>query len=218
MNLSLDLKCVKPDKKFASMKTLDGEIEFVFGSKMNKVNFSGKYYLIGVQIAHLLNRETFNLYRSMKLSNIDVVKCHPEQIEELTQSDAIKRGIHSVTLIPYEQGILYIAKELKRKPRKKKDKSKKTTKSGITDGIVETRNKIQLPKEDSIMHIETTESLLTPPSTLSIDNLASSFITATEVPVTLPLIIVPKKEIIVEDKISPILSKQHSLSEKKAME
>jgi len=79
-------------------------------------------YLIGVQIAHFLKRETFNLYRSMKLNNIDIIKCVPDQIEELTQIDAIKRGIHSVTLVPYNQGVLYIAKELKRKPRKKSEK------------------------------------------------------------------------------------------------
>jgi len=92
----------------------------LFGKKMTVVKMNNKTdYLIGVQIAHFLKRETFNLYRSMKLNNIDIIKCLPDQIEELTQIDAIKRGIHSVTLVPYNQGVLYMAKELKRKPRKK---------------------------------------------------------------------------------------------------
>lgn len=94
----------------------------LFGRKMTVITWQSKQYLIGVQIAHYLKRETFNLYRSMKLANIDIIKCQPQEIEELTQLDAIKRGIHSVTLVPYDQGVMYISKELKRKPRKKSEK------------------------------------------------------------------------------------------------
>jgi len=56
-----------------------------------------------------------------------------DQIEELTQIDAIKRGIHSVTLVPYNQGVLYIAKELKRKPRKKSEKKIKKPELEFTE-------------------------------------------------------------------------------------
>jgi len=108
----------KPTTMFSYRKEKE-----LFGKKMTVVKMNNNIdYLIGVQIAHFLKRETFNLYRSMKLNNIDIIKCLPDQIEELTQIDAIKRGIHSVTLVPYNQGVLYIAKELKRKPRKKTDK------------------------------------------------------------------------------------------------
>lgn len=100
----------------------------LFGKKMTVVTWNAQQYLIGVQIAHYLKRETFNLYRSMKLANIDIIKCQPSEIEELTQLDAIKRGIHSVTLVPYDQGVAYISKELRRKPRKKCEKrSRKDT-------------------------------------------------------------------------------------------
>jgi len=104
-------------KQFSNLRVRD-----VFGKRMSTVMMGGKEYLIGVQIAHFLKRETFNLYRSMKLSNVEIVKCQAEEIEELTQMDAIKRGIHSVTLVPFEGGLIYIGKELKRKPRKKSDK------------------------------------------------------------------------------------------------
>jgi hypothetical protein len=56
------------------------------------------------------------------LTRGQIIKCGNEDIEELTQIEAIKRGIHSVTLVPYEPGLAYIARELKRKPRKKSEK------------------------------------------------------------------------------------------------
>jgi hypothetical protein len=94
----------------------------IFGRDFTIVLYRGKQYLIGVQIAHFLKRETFNLYRSMKLNSIDVVKCDSDQVEELAQLDAVKRGIHSVTLIPIDDAVAYINREMKRKPRKKTDK------------------------------------------------------------------------------------------------
>ncbi len=106
----------------ANMQFSCSQTRELFGKKFTIVLYQGKQYLIGVQIAHYLKRETFNLYRSMKLGNIDVIKCVPEQVEELAQLEAVKRGIHSVTLIPVEAGITYMNREMKRKPRKKNDK------------------------------------------------------------------------------------------------
>jgi hypothetical protein len=93
--------------------------EYVHGLPLTVVTHNDVEFLIGVQIAHHFHRETFNLYRSMKLSGIALTKCDPDQIEELARLDAIKRGIHSVTLVPLAHGLAYIGKELKRKPRKK---------------------------------------------------------------------------------------------------
>jgi hypothetical protein len=112
----------KPPVLKATSRYRDLKFRDVFGKRMVTVMCGDKEYFIGVQIAHFLKRETFNLYRSMKLNNIDIIKCGNEEIEELTQIDAIKRGIHSVTLVPYEAGLSYIARELKRKPRKKSEK------------------------------------------------------------------------------------------------
>jgi hypothetical protein len=138
--------------RFSNLETRDA-----FGKKMLTVEVTpasqhqpGRYF-IGVQIAHFLKRETFNLYRSMKLSSIAIIKCQPDEIEELTQIDAIKRGIHSVTLVPYDAGLKYIDRELKRKPRKKGDKRGRLGESGDSprgSPYLRPRNSLPLMREE----------------------------------------------------------------------
>ncbi len=59
---------------------------------------------IGVQLAQILQRETFNLYRSLKLCGCDVVRCDADEIEELQRLGSVRRGVHSATLVPYAAG------------------------------------------------------------------------------------------------------------------
>ncbi len=65
-------------------------------------------YLVGVQIAKLLKRETFNLYRSMKVKGIEVVRATSEQVEHLMRCGAVKRGTRSVTLVAYDAAISFV--------------------------------------------------------------------------------------------------------------
>lgn len=51
-----------------------------FGEKLTTVRLSNSEYLIGVELANLLRRETYNLYRSLKLLQIDVIRCVPSQV------------------------------------------------------------------------------------------------------------------------------------------
>ena|SRR3990167_1333393 len=81
----------------------------VFGKKLTVVYFDEQKYLIGVQIAALLKRETFNMYRSMKIKNVRIKRAAPEQVEYLCQCNAVRPGTHSVTLIPFETGLYFIA-------------------------------------------------------------------------------------------------------------
>jgi len=49
------------------------------------------------------------MYRSMKIKNIRIKRADPEQVEYLCQCNAVRAGTHSVTLIPFESGLYFIA-------------------------------------------------------------------------------------------------------------
>ena len=80
-----------------------------FGKKLSVVRLEGEDYLIGVQIATLLRRETFNMYRSMKIKNIHIKRANPDHVDYLCKCNAVRPGTHSVTLIPYESGLYFVA-------------------------------------------------------------------------------------------------------------
>jgi hypothetical protein len=81
-----------------------------FGSRLSIVEFGDKQlYLIGTQVAALLKRETFNMYRSMKIKLVDLERATAEQVDFLCQVGAVRSGTHSVTLIPYQEGLYFIA-------------------------------------------------------------------------------------------------------------
>lgn len=82
--------------------------ETLFGEHLSVILLSDKKFLVGVQIASLLSRETFNLYRSLKIKNVPITRASQEQIEFLTKMGAVKAGTHSVTLVAYEDAINFI--------------------------------------------------------------------------------------------------------------
>jgi len=92
---------------------------------MSVFTLAERDFLIGVQIAVLLKRETFNLYRSIKIKGIELVRAENEHVDFLVNCNSIKRGTHSVTLIPLDEGIAFVDEERRRQgkaPRKVKAK------------------------------------------------------------------------------------------------
>lgn len=88
--------------------------EPLFGKNLSVVLIEERKFLIGVQIAKLLKRETFNLYRSMKVKGIEIVRAVSEQVEFLMRVNAVKRGTRSVTLISYEPTVEFVEHEFQR--------------------------------------------------------------------------------------------------------
>jgi hypothetical protein len=82
--------------------------ENLWGRSQTVISIAGKKYLVGVQIAKLLKRETFNLYRSMKVKGIEVARATSEQVEYLMRTGAVKRGTRSVTLVSYEAAKTFV--------------------------------------------------------------------------------------------------------------
>jgi len=102
-----------------------------FGQSFSVVSMDEQEFLIGVQIAQYLKRETFNLYRSMKIKNLEIVRATPEQVDYLVQSCSIKRGTHSVTMVPLKQGLNFISDEVKRLAKLGAKNNKKHKKKSV---------------------------------------------------------------------------------------
>ncbi len=98
-----------PTSAVAATKGWSHRWKTVFGKSMSVLTVADKEYLIGVQIAQLLKRETFNLYRSLKIKGIDVLRAENEQVDYLVNCNSIKRGTHSVTLVPFDDGLNFVS-------------------------------------------------------------------------------------------------------------
>lgn len=69
-------------------------------------------YLLGVQIAGILKRKTFNLYHCMKKKHIELRRASQEQIEFLMSVGAVPIGTHSITFVPLADGLCFVADAL----------------------------------------------------------------------------------------------------------
>jgi len=96
----------------------------LFGKQLNVIELDNKDYLIGRELAALLNRETFNMYRTMKVKRIEIRRANPEQVEYFAKVGAVRTGTHSVTLIPFADGVRFVEEALERQ-MKNTDKKKK---------------------------------------------------------------------------------------------
>jgi len=112
--------------------------ENLFGKMFSVVSIRDKKYLIGVQVAKLLNRETFNLYRSMKVKSIEVIRADPTQLEWLMKVGAVKRGTRSATLLGYIGGVEFVDAEVKKLTTKPKQATSPV--SSDNEDIVDSNN------------------------------------------------------------------------------
>jgi len=94
--------------------------EVLFGKRFTVVSFEGDRWLIGVQISSLLSRETYNLYRSLKIKNVTVKRASPEQLDFMLKNKIVKPGTRSVTFVAYHESIPFIECEIKKFTRKKR--------------------------------------------------------------------------------------------------
>mmetsp|Transcript_6618 Transcript_6618/g.8826 ORF Transcript_6618/g.8826 Transcript_6618/m.8826 type:complete len:163 (-) Transcript_6618:44-532(-) len=87
---------------------MEVEKEAICGKKMIVFTIHGskgpKKYLIGVQISKILHRQTFNLYRSLKLKGVEVERASPPQVGFLLRTQSLPPNTHSVSLVPYDGG------------------------------------------------------------------------------------------------------------------
>ncbi|KAL6042465.1 hypothetical protein QOT17_024424 [Balamuthia mandrillaris] len=85
----------------------DSSSNAVSGEPENNTN-EWEDYLIGTQVAALVKRETFNMYRSMKIKGINLRKAEPTEVDYLSHIGAVRAGTHSVTFIPVKEAMPFI--------------------------------------------------------------------------------------------------------------
>mmetsp|Transcript_35916 Transcript_35916/g.56166 ORF Transcript_35916/g.56166 Transcript_35916/m.56166 type:complete len:169 (-) Transcript_35916:143-649(-) len=69
-------------------------------------------YFVGVEMAKLLRQQTYNMYRSMKSRGIKLIRANQSVLSFLRQQKAVHLSTHSVTLVPYTEGMKYILERL----------------------------------------------------------------------------------------------------------
>lgn len=82
--------------------------EIIPGHPISVFTCNDKKYFVGVQLANLLKRETFNLYRSLKIKNVLVSRAKQEHTAFLIKAGAVRGGTHSVTLIDYDSCLAFL--------------------------------------------------------------------------------------------------------------
>jgi hypothetical protein len=87
------------------------------GKRMNVVLLNEKTYFLGVEIAKLLQRETYNLYRSLHCKGIPCYRATPVQVDYMLKAQILKYGSRSATLVPVDKVMPYIEENLKKTPR-----------------------------------------------------------------------------------------------------
>jgi hypothetical protein len=113
---------------------------------MSVLRINDTKWLIGVEMAHLLQRETYNLYRSMKVKYIAVQRATPDQVDFLIKTNVVKPGTRSVTFVPLEPAIPYINEELKKIGSRKK-KNNNSNEVNPNTKIINANNSTSNPLE-----------------------------------------------------------------------
>eukprot|EP01098_Paradermamoeba_levis_P005707 TRINITY_DN2394_c0_g3_i2.p1 TRINITY_DN2394_c0_g3~~TRINITY_DN2394_c0_g3_i2.p1 ORF type:complete len:427 (-),score=138.98 TRINITY_DN2394_c0_g3_i2:181-1461(-) len=101
--------------------------EMMFNKSMTIVCLELGKFLVGREVATLLKRQTFNMYRSMKLRGIGILRAIPDHLDFFSQLGVVKVGTHSLTLVPYEDGKKFIRDCKLREARLEKRKKKTAT-------------------------------------------------------------------------------------------
>ena len=70
-------------------------------------------FLVGVQVSKILQRMTFNLYKSLKRKGVMVRRASPHQVCFLIRTHSVPPNTHSVSLIPYDGAKNFIHQNFK---------------------------------------------------------------------------------------------------------
>jgi hypothetical protein len=107
---------------------VDARVETLFEAQFAVLSSDGCDWLLGAQMARSLNRETYNLYKSISRRTLMLRRGTAEEIDFLGKRGLIGPGIRSVTLIPYTDAVKFMtAEKAKMMRRKRRQSSLKAT-------------------------------------------------------------------------------------------
>jgi hypothetical protein len=84
----------------------------IYGKRVRVLRYLGVDYFIGVDLAGALDRETFNVYRSLKMKKIPVVRLDLPAVDVLVRSNILTRGTRSATLLPVNEVVPWLELEI----------------------------------------------------------------------------------------------------------
>src|SRR5438045_775185 len=91
-----------------TLLTIPHTFQLINGHQLTVLWVDDEHWLIGVQVAALLERETYNLYQSMKVKNIALRRATSEQVEFLQNHDLVRTWTRSATLVPLDQSVSFL--------------------------------------------------------------------------------------------------------------
>lgn len=84
------------------------------------IQIESERFLLGIQLAKLLRRETSNLYRSLKRARIPLVRASSDQVRWINSLNlCFVQKTHSITFIPLRETIDYLTEEFRRRKSSK---------------------------------------------------------------------------------------------------
>lgn len=85
---------------------------------LDRVVMDNKIYLIGVQLAHLTKRTTYNLYRAMRSHGVEPIRASPSQLKHFRSTPipflTSQTNARSVTFVPLEQALQFFLQDFRR--------------------------------------------------------------------------------------------------------
>lgn len=86
------------------------------GNYLAVIQIENARYLLGVQLAKLLRRETSNLYRSLKRSGISLQRASSDQVRWINSLNlCFVQKTHSITFVPLREAIDFLTEEFRRR-------------------------------------------------------------------------------------------------------
>ena len=92
----------------------------IYGEELHLIMINDQKYLIGVEISKLLQRETYNVYRSMRAKGIAPIRLENNNVGLFLKEQIVKYGTRSMTLIPYDAALEFIKEEMRKISKRKR--------------------------------------------------------------------------------------------------
>lgn len=73
------------------------------GKKLWLISIGTEQYLVGAEICNVYRKETFNVYRSLKVRGAGMLRGTSDMVDHLIRQRVLKTGTRSVTLVPYHE-------------------------------------------------------------------------------------------------------------------
>lgn len=87
-------------------------VQLLPGTTLSVCTINEAEFLIGIQVAHLLGRETHNIYRALRRRGVCVYRGSQADVDTLTALRAVSGATKALSFLPKERTLAYIKEQL----------------------------------------------------------------------------------------------------------